>query len=829
MTRFSHPAWRMLAGIVASTVLLGVYARGGNAYVLGFVALAPWLLALNGVRGFGASVGSGLGMSLGFVAAVFAWFGFAIAKFTGLGEISGLLILLTTSPLLQPQFLVFAVVRSIAGRRHGATIRALAGASAWVATESLYAKLLGDTLGHGLYPSHVLRQFADIGGAAGITFLLILVNECVATAIARRREGAGALARPLAIGAIVVALMAGYGLMRWSALTSTTDDADPPLRIGMVQSNIVDYERLRREMGAYEVVRLVLDTHYAMSREAVEQHRVDALLWSETVFPTTFDHPKSEDGAALDREIFDFVNAAGVPLVFGTYDIDEHGEYNAAAFVEPSRGTLGFYRKARPFLLSEYVPAWMDGPTFRRWLPWTGTWKRGTEARVFPLRLADGREIPVSPMICLDDVDTGLAIDGARLGAQAIVGMSNDSWFTEHPQGVDLHLAVAAFRSIETRLPQVRVTNNGVSAVIDATGTVVSAAAMGERKLLIGEVRPRQPAPTLMVAWGDWVGRAAIALLLALAALSSLRAFARRHARDTAARAASTQASAQTYRAEVAVLSPPWRIAAASLQTLAIGSLLWMGIAAWLGDDSQTQPLSQLRMFAALFLAPMAAAWAILRASRATAQIENGVLRLDQRERRIEIDARDIVALHPWRLPLPGTGAGLTLASGRRWSHAIALSDPGALAAVLAEAGAQPALAQASGARASLYARARHAVTSRMIDRPILKFVLFPLVPALPAFRLHQHIAYGGTFGEYYTYGLKAYLLALLIWWASWAVHLVMFAGGLRAVVEAGTLAVLALRPERTTTARKILFVLARLIYYVGMPAWLLFRFLGNL
>ncbi len=42
---------------------------------------------------------------------------------------------------------------------------------------------------------------------------------------------------------------------------------EKPLRVGMVQSNIYDYERLRRETGAYAVVRNVLDTHYAMSRE----------------------------------------------------------------------------------------------------------------------------------------------------------------------------------------------------------------------------------------------------------------------------------------------------------------------------------------------------------------------------------------------------------------------------------------------------------------------------------------------------------------------------------------------------------------------------------
>ena len=60
------------------------------------------------------------------------------------------------------------------------------------------------------------------------------------------------------------------------------------------------------------------------------------------------------------------------------------------------------------------------------------------------------------PLICLDDVDTGLTLTGTRLGAQNILTLSNDSWFTEHPQGAALHQAVAAFRSIETGLPQFR-------------------------------------------------------------------------------------------------------------------------------------------------------------------------------------------------------------------------------------------------------------------------------------------------------------------------------------------------------------------------------------
>jgi apolipoprotein N-acyltransferase len=300
--------------------------------------------------------------------------------------------------------------------------------------------------------------------------------------------------------------------------------------MGLVQSNIVDYERLRREKGAGTVVREVLDTHYAMSYDAVERQKAQALLWSETVYPTTFGQPKSEASAELDREILGIVNAAGVPLVFGTYDRDRDrdrdrdpdgagGEYNAAAFVAPGMGLVGVYRKTRLFPFTKALPAWLDGPLqplVRRWLPWAGTWRPGTGARVFPLRLADGREIPVLPLLCQDDVDTGLAIDGARLGARVILTMSNDSWFTEHAQGAQLHLAVAAFCSIETRLPQFRVTSNGYSAVIDARGEVLAGTRHGERTLVVGELPVRDPSRTLIVAWGDWVGRAGAVFMLAL-------------------------------------------------------------------------------------------------------------------------------------------------------------------------------------------------------------------------------------------------------------------------------------------------------------------------
>lgn len=800
-----------------SALLCWAYAQGGAGWCLGFVALVPWMLALAAQRGLAACLLQAWAMSVAYTAAVFAWFGGAIGAYTQIGAAAGLALLLA-APLFQPQFFAYALAHRWVGRHHGPLITALAAAAAWVACEWLVPRLLGDTLGHGLYPARLLRQAADLGGATGLTLLLLGCNAAVATALRQGARGWRLGAAPLGLAALVPLLLAGYG---WQALSSLK--AEPaggkPLRIGLVQSNIVDYERLRRERGAAAVVREVLDVHFAMSYDAVERQHVDAVLWSETVYPTTFGQPKSEAGAEFDGEILAIVNAAGVPFVFGSYERDAAGEYNAAAFVAPGDGLLGMYRKTRPFPLTEYVPPWLDGPLLRRWLPWAGSWLPGNGARVFPLRLADGREIPVLPLICLDDVDADLAIAGARLGAQAILTMSNDAWFTAYPQGAALHQAVAAFRSVETRLPQFRVTSNGLSALIDAGGTVVAGSRLGERTLVVGELPVPEAAPrTLMRAWGDWVGRACAALQ----ALWALAAAARRWWPRWATLPA---AQDEALLARVAVLPRPARLAAALLRGAARASLFGLLLAVLLGDGPlHSNTLAQVRAFVALVLAPEAAAWCVLRAFMARAGIVQGQLQLTRGRQRLALSIAEIAAVEPWRLPLPGPGAWLRLADGRRWHYGLALADPLALERLLRAKGAL--LREAPASLATRYAEARLATAHGRLQHPLAKFVLLPLLLALPAFRLHQHIAYGGSFGELQLFGLAAFAKGLALWWAAWAIGVLLCAALLRTVVEASTLLSLSWRPDRATEARRWLEGLALAGLYLGLPGWLLLRLL---
>ena len=815
----SHSTARVAAAVLASAALSGLYAHGGAACWLGFVLLVPWLLALSSCRTPVGALACGYAMALAYTAAVFPWLGIALGKYTQIGGVAGLALLMLGAPLFQPQFLAFALVRHVSARRYGPVLRVLAPAAAWLASEHFVPRLLGDTLGYGLYPSPLLRQAADVGGSAGLTLLLLLSNEGMAAACARRAQGWRRAAQPLVLAALVPLLLTVYGL---TATSSAPAASGKPLRVGLVQANMVDYEQQRQRVGTYAVVQTLLKQHFAMSYDVVVNQHADAVLWSETAYPTTFGHPKSAAGAEFDREILDNVRASGVPFVFGTYDIDSAGEYNAAAFVQPDRGLLGFYRKTRLFPFTEYVPAWLDGPALRRLLPWTGSWQPGNGARVFPLQLADGREIPVQPLICLDDVDTGLALAGARMGAQAILTMSNDSWFTATPQGARLHQTVAAFRSIETRLPQFRVTTNGYSAAIDANGDILAGSPIGEPALVIADLPLHQHAPTLMVRWGDWVGVAAGALLMLLAARAALHAL-----RVRPEHVPHAMPAAMALPARVAVLPPAARMVAALLRSWSRLGLLGLCVALLLDVSLRTNTLAQIRYFAGLFLAPEAAAWFVLRAFAARASISNGLLILSRGTMRLELALGDIVAVEPWRLPLPCPGAALRLASGQRWDYGLALANPLAFAQALATQGGPRAPERAHTAM-DVYAQARLALRRWRLDHPAVKFLLLPLALAVPAFILHQHIAYGSAVGEYYTFGLKAYLIAFSLWWAAWSIGVVLCAALLRMAIEAATLLVALLRPRLTFDARYKLERAGHAALYLGLPAWLLFNLYGT-
>jgi apolipoprotein N-acyltransferase len=515
------PALVTLGGVLTTALLGDVYTRLTAASALvGFVALVPWVLTLDRARSWREAAGLGVAESVAFTAVVLSWLAGALAGYAQVPPPLGWLAVLALAPVIEPQFVAYAVTHEWA-KRHGRVATLLVPALVYVGVEWLWPKLLGDTLGYGLYPLERLRQAADLGGVRGLTFVLLLCNAWAAASLralgravpagpkaALRAARSRAVLLPLAAVAALGAVLVGYGTLRRAQIAGASTRAGG-LAVALVQASITD--KRAAEAGTAAVVQSILKTHAALSDAALGSQPPDLVVWPETVYPTTFGTPKSDEGAAFDRDIAAYVASRRVPLLFGTYDREGGREYNAAVLLRPMgerRVEMSTYRKTMLFPLTEWVPPWLDGPWLRRLLPWAGHWDRGRGPETLSLEGTPSGTIVLAPMICYEAMFSGYVAEEAR-SADVIVALSNDSWFADGP-APELHLVAAAFRSIETRRPQVRATNSGVSAVVDAAGAVLARTEVGERTVLAARMPRLERTPTLVLAWGDWLGGAAL-------------------------------------------------------------------------------------------------------------------------------------------------------------------------------------------------------------------------------------------------------------------------------------------------------------------------------
>ena len=521
-------------GALASGSLFGLMSRtAGGSFVFCFLALIPWLVAQERVLRPRDAALAGLFMSVSLVTFAFPWCPEAAAEYAGTSSLLVWPLFLLLAPLLQPQFLVFALVR-LAVRcvappeapLSASFSASLAAAAAYVGVVLVFPKLFFDTLALGLHPSLYLRQAADLAGVLGLSFVVILVSEGLALSLLRlatrpRGSRISPSVSPAALAFAAVLALLGYGRARLAALAEGGER--PAITVGVVQANITNYDKLRAEKGAFETVRTLLDTHFTLSDEIRARGATDLLVWPETVYPTTFGAPKSEAGAAFDEEIGAYVAKTSVPLVFGAFDSAGDDEYNAAFFLTPgSNGKVGLasYRKHMLFPLTEWVPEALDSAALRSALPWAGHWKRGPGAKVVHIGLPEREDLLVVPLICYDVLFPGFVAEAAAKGADLLVTLSNDSWFLDG-RAPRLHLVSAAFRSVETRVPQVRATNSGISAFIAPDGEILARTRFDAQETLSRRIPRGSRIVTPMVAFGFLLAP----LLLALSALLVARAY----------------------------------------------------------------------------------------------------------------------------------------------------------------------------------------------------------------------------------------------------------------------------------------------------------------
>ena len=304
-----------------------------------------------------------------------------------------------------------------------------------------------------------ITQVADITGIIGLSFLIAMVNGALFDAFAAKLRRRALPWWSLACTLTMIAASLAYSQYRIADIDSRRSLA-PALRIGAVQGNISLSDGSDPDLAPRLLERYLRKSQQLVRRGA------ELVIWPETAFP--YLHVMTP--GAAQTEVTRVMRELGVPLLVGMVSEGsatpgtDFDLYNSVYLIAANGHIQGRYDKHRLFPVREYIPLGDYFPFLNEWF--SPRYTAGAQRTVLPLG-----PHRIGPMICYEDIQPGFVRDLAPLRPNLLVTLSNDSWF-----GADAapqqHMALAVFRSIEMRLDMVRVSTNGVTAIIDAAGRV---------------------------------------------------------------------------------------------------------------------------------------------------------------------------------------------------------------------------------------------------------------------------------------------------------------------------------------------------------------------
>ena len=442
----------------------------------------------------------------------------------------------------------------------------------FVGAERLQGLFLGGFfwrfLAHSQYANITLIQIADIFGAAGLSFLVAMVNGLLADLIIdARRKKVFTLSSLLKTAFVCVALLAAVIYGRWR-IDQSDSFVEPGPLVGSLQSNVP--QSVKRAGEASDVI----FNDLLQISNAAAGAGAELIVWPETMVQATLDEQvlglfdPSHPYRVFDKALREHAKDTAFVLVGaygGSPEIRDNGtvhlarRYNSAFLYRPvGQKDNEKYDKIHLVPFGEVVPFKRKLPAFYNFLmkftPYNYDYSLDAGSKYTVFQMAGGRGAApkvyrFAVMICYEDTIPAIARRFAidRRGQKRVdwlVNISNDGWFvrfvsakvlpsTELPQ----HAAVCVFRAVENRLAVLRSVNTGISCLIDTLGRVSDGYIAGNlprnamaRQGMAGwfvDQMPIDKRATFFSKYGQWLDFCCALCLISLIIVPSLAGLVR--------------------------------------------------------------------------------------------------------------------------------------------------------------------------------------------------------------------------------------------------------------------------------------------------------------
>jgi apolipoprotein N-acyltransferase len=347
-------------------------------------------------------------------------------------------------------------------------------------------------------------QVTDVVGIYGLTFVMVAVNYAATYLGQHGGWGKKCFALSLVLAVLI------YGYYRVFDI-SVKQERWPSMKVALLQGNIAQEMKWRPGQEEGEVA------PYVKYTQMLKDSGANLIIWPESGFPwpiseSTENLPPRALGLEPEKDsINKFLLFGALTNTSKPGDAPEFRNlYNSMYLADTNGNILGRYHKMHLVPFGEYVPYKKALFFIKKMVAPIGNFAAGSDAR--PL-FTDGYQL--GGLICYEDIFPEIARKMSANGANILTAITNDAWFgnTSAPYQ---HLAISVFRAVENRRWLVKAANTGVSAVVDATGRVISKTGIFEQGMIVSQVRLSN-GETIYGKYGDffaWACSLAFVLLL---------------------------------------------------------------------------------------------------------------------------------------------------------------------------------------------------------------------------------------------------------------------------------------------------------------------------
>lgn len=380
--------------------------------------------------------------------------------------------------------------------------RVLTATALWCLMEALrnHSPLDWSPLGLSQSPNNLwVLQWARLAGPTTLTALLVAVNGLWAEAL-RSSLGEGWSRRAI-VGLGLGLVLVSHGLGWVSYQTQVDATPDQAVTLGLVQGNVPTREKLT-PAGIQQAI-----TTYTSAYQALASQGAEVVITPEGALPLIW---QSGDRRVLALE--QTVAATGVPLWIGTFApvVGERRHYTqsllelrpnalevAPTASAPARDAAR-YNKVQLVPLGEYIPFEpIVGRIIQRLSPLDSYLVPGRAGQRFETSLG-----LATVGICYESAYSRLFRRQTHQGGQFIITASNND---PYPPGMMAqHHAFDVLRAVESDRWAVRVTNTGLSGLVDNRGRTRWLGPPHQVLTHLATLDRRQT-QTPYVRWGDWL------------------------------------------------------------------------------------------------------------------------------------------------------------------------------------------------------------------------------------------------------------------------------------------------------------------------------------